>query len=388
MKLATIGFVIALAPLWVQAARFGGPNAVDNQLKEDQKQHEVSARERWAEFGLNLGVDYFLVGLWASDALPQSDDNAFSGVGRFYGSWALLNREGANTGSLVWKLEHRYSFTDTAVKNLEFAAGGLGLVLPPFSDERLRLTNLYWKQTLSGGSATVVAGFLDVTDFFDVYALASPWTGFMNFAFSTGTTTVALPGDATLGVAAATMLGDNWFVIGGLTDMESDPTEPWKGFDTFFSDNRYFKSLELGWTSDQEQIYLNNAHVTLWHADRSEQQGTSEGQGINVSASAQMGAWLPFVRAGWSEDAGTLTEKSVSLGTGYYGLVEGSTLGAAVNWAEVPGADDQWTWELFYLFKPLPYLELTPDVQWVRNPALNPAQDNLLMYGIRGRIFY
>ncbi|MBY6185131.1 carbohydrate porin [Marinobacter hydrocarbonoclasticus] len=384
-----LGLTALLALPWTaQAAQFGGPDAVDNQIEEDRNRHPMPLKEQWAKRGLNLGIDYSAVWLGANDALPGADDSAASGMLRFYGSWALLNRGSANSGSLVWKLEHRHSYTDTSVKGFEFGVGGLGLVTPPFSDEKTRLTNLYWKQRLAEGRATFVAGFLDATDYFDVYALASPWTGFMNFAFSTGTTTVALPGDATLGVAGATMLGDNWFVIAGLTDMESDPTEPWRGFQTFFSDNRYFSSLELGWTSDQEQIYVNNVHLSLWHADESEQQGTTDGQGLNLSASTQLGAWLPFVRAGFSDDAGTLAEKSVSIGSGYYGLMEGSTLGAAVNWADVPGSDDQWTWELFYLFKPLPYLELTPDIQLIQNPALNPDESSVVMYGIRGRVFY
>ncbi|MBY5920766.1 carbohydrate porin [Ferrimonas balearica] len=387
MRLLLPVLLIAL-PMAGFSATFGGPDAVDNQLEQDKKRHPVALKDRWAERGLSLGFDYSAVALWASDALPGADDNAASGMARFYGSWALVKRNSSNTGSLVWKLEHRHSYTDTSVKGFEFGVGGLGLVTPPFSDEKTRLTNLYWKQRLADGRATFVAGFLDATDYFDVYALASPWTGFMNFAFSTGTTTVALPGDATLGIAGATMLGENWFVIAGLTDMESDPTEPFKGFETFFSDNRYFSSLELGWTSDQEQIYLNNVHLTLWHADESDKQGTNEGRGINLSASTMLGAWLPFVRAGFSEDSGTLAETSVSVGTGYYGLAEGSTLGAAVNWAEVPGTDDQWTWELFFLFKALPYLELTPDIQFIQNPALNPGESSVIMYGLRGRIFY
>ena len=41
------------------------------------------------------------------------------------------------------------------------------------------------------------------------------------------------------------MVTDNVFVIGGLTDRNGDPTNPFEGFDTFFNKNEYFKSVEV-----------------------------------------------------------------------------------------------------------------------------------------------
>ena len=382
--------VIVLMPSFAAAqtsANFGGPDAVGNQIAEDRASRDQPIKERLAGRGVNLSLDYSAVGITADKVLPDSDDDASGGMVRFYGSWDAVNRGEANTGSLVWKVEHRHAYTDTSVKDFLFGAGALGLVTPPFSDEGTRLTNFYWKQRFNGGRGTVTAGFLDATDYYDVYALASPWTGFLNFAFSTGTTTTALPGDATLGVAAASMIGDEWFVIGGITDMESDPTDPLEGFNTFFDENRYFKSLEIGWTPSQEQIYVDNVHLSYWHADESVAQGTTKGQGINVSASRLIGPWMPFVRGGYSEDAGTLTESSVSAGFAYNGLgMESGKLGMALNWADIEGSDDdQVTFEAFYFFKLGGAFEITPDIQVISNPALNPDESTLTIYGLRLR---
>jgi len=365
---------------------FGGPDAVDNQIAADNEKNKPDFKSRLEANNLNIGFDYSAIAIGATEKLDGSDDFASSGMFRFYGSWNFIGGKSKNTGGLVWKAEHRHSYTDTSVKNFEFGIGGLGLVTPPFSDEGTRLTNLYYKQKLLNGKATIVAGFLDVTDFVDVFAMASPWTGFMNFAFSTGTTTIALPGDATLGVAGGVMLTDELYMVGSFVDMNSDPTDPFDGFNTFFDDNKYFKSVELGWTKSQGQIYVDNIHFTLWHADESEMQGTTKGQGINFSASRLIdGKWLPFLRAGYSEDAGTLMEKSVSAGFGYYGLGGPSNnLGAAINWGEVKGSSDQYTTEVFYLMKPHPSIEVTADIQYIVNPALNPDQD-VLMYGLRAR---
>ncbi len=66
------------------------------------------------------------------------------------------------------------------------AYGYVGFIGAPFSDQQGRLTNLYWRQRLNGGRATLVAGYLDVTDYADTLIGGSPWTGFSNLAFSTG----------------------------------------------------------------------------------------------------------------------------------------------------------------------------------------------------------
>ena len=369
------------------SVNFGSPEAVENRIAEDRRKRERPLKERLGERGVNLAIDYSAVALGASDVLPDADDDASGGMVRFYGSWEAVNRGKPNAGSLVWKVEHRHAYSDTAVKDFEFGAGGLGLVTPPFSDEGGRLTNFYWKQRFNQGNGTVIAGFLDATDYFDVYALASPWTGFLNFAFSTGTTTTALPGDATLGIAAASMLGTEWFVIGGVTDMESDPTDPLEGFNTISDESNFFKSLEIGWTPSRDQIYVDNVHLSLWHADESLAQGSTKGQGVNFSASKMFGPWLPFIRGGFSEDAGTLTESSVSTGFAYYGLGrENNNLGVAVNWADIDGnSDDQITFEAFYFMKFAGFIEITPDIQLIRNPALNPDESQITIYGLRVR---
>jgi porin len=367
-------------------AEFGGPDAVPNQLERDRDAW-TTFQEELAEQGIKFSIDYSSVSLNASDSQPGADDDSAGGMVRFYGSWDLVGEGGANLGSLIWKAEHRHNYTNTEPKLFLFDTGTLGLITPPFSDEGERLTNLYWRQRFNEGRSAVVGGLLDVTDFVDVYALARPWTGFMNYAFSTGTNTMALPGDATLGIAGATMLEENWFVIASLSDMNSEPTDPLETFDTFFDDNDYFKSIELGWTASHGQIYTDNIHVTLWHADESAVQGTDDGWGVNLSASRLFGQWLPFVRGGYSEDTGSLFEKSLSAGVGYLGLGgPGNTLGVATNWGDVDDADDQWTSEMYYLWKPAPSFEVTFNIQWINEPALNPDESDITVLGLRARI--
>jgi len=378
---------IALSCFTVQAddARFGSQEQVNNRIAKDRKDRDLPLKEKLAAEGIDLAVDYSALALGVDNALDGADDSASGGMLRFYGSW-----QATQGGSLIWKVEHRHSYTDTEPRFITFNAGVQGLEAPPFSDQEGRLTNFYWKQRLNDGRATLVGGFLDVTDYLDVYAVASPWTGFVNFAFSTGNSTIALPNDAALGVAAATMLGDNFFVIGGLTDMESDPTSPFDGFDTFFNDNNYFKSIELGWTSEQSNIYVDNVHITFWDADESMELNQASDSGVNFSASKMIGAWLPFVRIGVADNGSLLgIDKSVSAGFALYGLGgESNTLGAALNWADAGGDDDQVTLEVFYLMKFMGFWEITPDIQVVQDPATNPDEDQVVIYGLRTRLVW
>ncbi|MGB5661668.1 carbohydrate porin, partial [Eudoraea sp.] len=51
------------------------------------------------------------------------------------------------------------------------------------------------------------------------------------------------------------------------------------------------------------------------------------------------------------------------------------------------GVEDQLTIELFYHWQKLKTLILTPDVQFIINPAQNPTRNFITVFGLRGRIF-
>jgi len=418
MGLLTVAFIVVTAsiPAFAQdqtppksgnesPPRFGSPDQVDNRIEADESTISRTITKRVLEpyfqwkksiqekHGLSFGVDYSGVYLSASDSPPDAEDKAGSGIGRFFGSWEIVGRESGNTGAFVWKVEHRHKYTDIPASAFGFNLGYAGLIEAPFSDQGFRWTNLYWRQSLNEKRITLLGGFLDATDYVDVYALASPWTGFLNFAFSTGTLTMPLPNDAALGAAAGAMVTDSIFLIGGLVDHNADPTDPLEGFDTFFSDNEFFKSIEIGYTPSQDRIYLDNVHLTLWHADERTEAGEPDGWGINFSYSSYLAdKWMPFVRAGYAEDGGSLMQKSVSVGLGYQPVPKGDLLGFGFNWGEPnkdtygPGLRDQYTAELFYRWQLAPQFAITPDLQWLQNPAKNPDEDQIWLLGLRARL--
>jgi porin len=388
---------------------FGGPDSVERTIETDhtEKGGFIESElfvplEQWQdrmkdEHGFSFGMDYSAVALNASESLPGTEDSASGGMIRVYGSWNLTGDGESSSGGLVYKLEHRHSYSDTAPSDFYLGnVGYAGLTAPPFSDQESRFTNLYWRQSMNSGRTVVLGGFLDATDFFDVYGMASPWLHFMNLAFSTGSAATDLPNDAAMGVGAGHLFDNNVYVIGSVIDRNSDPTDISKGFDTFFGDNEYFSSIEVGHTSSHSRIALDNVHLALWHVDARKEVGAPQGWGANFSWSRYFNnQFMPFVRAGYTDDSGSLLEKSLSLGFGYQPdastAVPGNLLGAAVNWGEVnelsfgSGRDDQYTAEIFYRWQTTQKLALTADFQYLKDPALNPDESSIYVWSLRGR---
>ncbi len=385
--------------------QFGGPNSVPGQLADDERLKEsltdrtmfqayLDWKDRLREkHGLSFSLDYTAGILDASDTLRE-DDTFAGGAVRFFGTWTPVGRDSGNTGTFVWKIEHRHGYTDIPPSGTASEVGYVGLILPVLSDIGTRLTNLYWKQNLSGGDVEIIAGMIDTTDWVDLYALASPWTGFFNFAMATGGASIPVPDDAALGAYVNAMLTNNLYIIGGFADSNADSTDPFNGFDTF-NDYEFFKTIELGWTTSRDRFYLDNTHITFWHADERDNAGVMDGWGVNLSfAHAFDDKWMPFVRAGYADDGGTLLETTFSAGIGYHFKDDISLLGLGFNWGKPnestfgPGLDDQQTVELFARLQVMRNLQITPDVQYIRNPARNPGADDSWLFGLRARVVF
>ena len=407
VSMAVMVVAASMSPA-VYSANFEGPDSVENTISK-QKDQQLDWREKLAADGFTFGADYFALGLTSGDGVGGDSVDASSGVARLYGSWHLLGNGTQNSGSLVWKVEHRHAYGDTSPKEFGFIGsdqiGYVGLIAPAFSDQGFRVTDLNWKQKINDGKGTIVVGWQDVTNYADVYALASPWSGFTNLAFSTGSGAMGLPDDGVLALSAGHMLGENFYVVGGIADANGQSDDIFDGFDTAFgSDASYFTTLELGWTASQEQIYTDNFHVTFWDfgddTRHSNSLATEGGSGVNFSWSQFMTPQvMPFVRGGFSEGDVALYDKSISVGMGYFGLGKSTNnLGVALNWAEVngdsfeadakaiSGGTEQWTAEIYYNMQFGDHLQVTPDIQYIKDPAFS-SESSAWVFGIRARVF-
>jgi len=181
------------------------------------------------------------------------------------------------------------------------------------------------------------------------------------------------------------MLTDHLYMQGGFADANGQPTHA--GFDTFFDDQEYFSYAELGVTSSQDRIYLDNIHVTLWHTDARKNAGTPEGQGVTFTAQKFLDdRWLPFFRCGYSDGNAALMQTTFSTGVGYY-CENRDVFGIGISSGQPADNSlrEQFTSEVFYRFQLTQFLAITPDAQLIIDPATNPNDNMLAFFGIKLR---
>ncbi|MFT5471127.1 MAG: porin [Verrucomicrobiales bacterium] len=387
-------------------AKADGPDSVGALLLEQEKRGSEGIIEDWNgiktsikdDTGFAFGIDYTTQIFAATSAPDGAEDFSGGGIARVYGRWEFVNPgETANNGSLNWKVEHRHSYTDVAPRGHLLNLGYVGAAGATFSDQEFRTTNLYWRQAF-GDQVIGYLGYLYVPTFTDAFELISPWSGFTHLGLASGQGTTAFPSDSAFGAMLGGWLTDNLYVIGSIADRNSDPTDPFRSAETFFDESEYWKSVEIGLSSSQVPWFRDNVHVTFWHVDESTVFGAPEGWGVNFAASKWIDkTWMPFVRAAYAEDAGSpsLLETSVTAGAAFHVRNDKDLFAVGFNWQspnEVTfgglDLDNQFAIEMFYRTPVGQNLEVTPSVQLLFDPALNPAEDFLAVFGFRGKLAF
>lgn len=376
--------------------QFGGAGSVAGTLNEDADVASRTAEkplQRWFnfkerlddKFGLALGLDYTALAQHYTNNAPGKDEAA-GGIARLFGTWTLYGRDSGNTGSLTFKMENRHRLnTALAPQDAGIAAGSAVPTGTSFSNKYSLLTNLFFKQRLRDGDASVLVGFVDATDYLDVYGLISPWLHFQNLSFLTNPT-IAAP-DQGLGLATGSMLTPNIYAVAGIADTNGDPTLSTNPFESFFDTAEYFTHAEIGWTSNKDRIYLDNVHLTWWHANERKTALVPESWGLAFSAATFIDdTWLPFIRAGYSEGGAALMRRSVAAGLGVR-ILDRDVAGVALAWGDPSDTTlrDQTTLEAFYRRQLNDVLAITPSGQVIQDPALDPDEDRIFVLSLRVR---
>ncbi len=228
-----------------QRPGLGGPRSVETQIESDRATREIKLYEApflkpyfgWKDeladkHGFSFGIDYTAVGLKFSDNLAGTDDEAFGGVFRFYGSWELFGRGTETPGTLTWRVTHGHKYSDTApIDSSLTSLGNVSVFDPLHDDSGTKLANLYWRQSWKNGGIQFIGGYFDTADLIEFYPLTDPLTAFRNLAFLTGAGTVPLPPAGSLGFVGAAWLNDNVYVSSGIVDSNGDPNDVLDGFD-------------------------------------------------------------------------------------------------------------------------------------------------------------
>ena len=336
----------------------------------------------------SLTGDYQVVGQKASDSLGPEDD-AVGGIGRLIGSWQVW-QDTTHPGGLFVRLETRDALgTDLAPEDLgPVSLGYAGLTAADYSDIGLGYPELFWKQQfLTKTPVELRVGRLAPAGYFDVTAFSDQLTSFMNLSIILSPT-VPYPSGGSLGAVGYVGLTKNLYLLGTILDANGE----WDGSGDI-DKGEFFTAVEFGWTDQGtgkgEPYLFDNVHVSYWHRDAIEETGTGSGEGISLTASRWFaeGRWGGFLRAARAEGGVSLLEKSAGIGVTTHVTERDDYTGIAVSWGQAFNSDvDQITAELFYRFNVTKQIAITPNLQLLIDPALNPQQDKIWVAGLRVRI--
>ena len=104
--------------------------------------------------------------------------------------------------------------------------------------------------------------------------------------------------------------------------------------------------------------------------------------------------WNPFFRAGWADGGGAAVDRSIGAGIGCRVNDGQDYLGFGAGWGRAPkevtgGRNrDQYSFEIYYRWQPTPQLQITPDLQFILDPALNPDASDEWLAGLRVRAVF
>lgn len=382
-----------------RGANLGSPNTPSRMLVEEDIRTEPLFRipeidesmEGWYDFksgiearhGLRFGIDYTAWYQHLSDTLTDKDWAA-TGIFRAYGEWVPFNRHNKNAGRLVFKVDNRHKIgSDISVANLGSEAGYIGQTAVLFNDIGWELIDFNWQQGIGDGGGILVGRF-DPMDYLSVLGYANPWTAFSNLA-TLLSPSIAFP-DASWGAGGGTWLGDQWYVKGSVNDANGTLTN----YKFFEEGAELFKWGEVGWSPTRDERYTTNIHATFWHVDERDDLEIDSAQGFTLGANwtTKDKRWMYFARGGWADGDAAFYEESYTLGMMRKFRRNSDLLGLALNWGQPPqsGLDAQTTGEFFYRLQLAENLAITPNLQLLRDPALNAEEDAVWVTGLRIRL--
>ena len=378
--------------------KLGGPYSVRQQLEEDAKPKESSFTfpkindvfAPWFEFKnemkekhyLTLGMDYNMLYQDASDSISDID-NAASGVARIYGKWILTGRDTKDTGTLVFKFENRHKInSQIPASMLGFEVGYNGITGLLFNDAGAIVGDMNWQQFFNKGTTGFIVGRYDPADYMDVLGYTNPWATFSNLSILVNSTIAYT--DYGLGAGMAQSFDDQWIIRASISDANANMTE----LKAFNKGSEFFTFAQIDWVPNIDKRYTHNVHVTLWHIDERESLGTEESQGITFGS-----IWtfndetMVFGRFGLSDGDAPLANKSFVAGFTHE-MQRSDMFGFGFSWEEPSsrGLRDQYATEVFYRWQMGQHIAITPSIQWLKDPALAPDEDDIWVGGLRFRI--
>jgi porin len=339
--------------------------------------------------GVAFGTSLYLLYQKASDALPGEDDDALGHIFRYQGTWNLFRHDNGNSGNIAWRLESRSHVGGFQAPASLGAATGIRTLAPGFAyNEKFEfdIPVLSWVQHFANGRAGYAVGRLAFDVYLDAFPFQTLSKGFINRS-SIYNPTLPTTG---LGAIAGVVKGfvtDNIWLGAQIYDANAVNGD----FDlSTLEEGEWIKAVEIGFTPSFAERGSNRLQFTYWEKDARVRAGTPKGDGWAVSVASQLGDnVLSFARFGHSNGGGGVAaEDAFSAGVQFSQSYD-EIWSIGIGWANPsattfePGLDDEFLIETSYEFQLSRNFSLTPNLQFVVNPAGNPEENSIWIFGIR-----
>ena len=384
---------------------FGGPDSVGNELKRNDAEREARyqfdglqrtfgpyfdwKRRVKEERGLSIGTSLYLLYQKASDSLPGQDDDALGHIFRYQGAWNLFQRDNGNSGGIAWRLESRSHVGGFQAPGSLGGATGILTLAPGFAYNQkfeFDIPVLSWVQHFANGRAGYAVGRLAFDVYLDAFPFQTLSKGFINRS-SIYNPTMPTTGLGAIGGVVKGFISDNFWLGAQIYDANAVNGD----FDlSTVEEGEWIKAVEIGYTPSFAERGTKRLQFTYWEKDARVLAGTPKGDGWAVSVASELSDnLLSFVRFGHSDGGGGVAaEDAISAGVQFtQSFDEIWTVG--IGWANPssstfgPGLDDEFLLETSYKFQLSKNFSFTPDIQLVFNPAGNPSENSIWIFGLR-----
>lgn len=388
-----------------QAPTLEGPNGVTSLLAEDdaitggalQTKTMRQLMAPWYAFKKRLNDNYGLQLSFSHQTLFQSANETLTGIskaagarGQIQGAWTLLGRGTQNSGKLTFSFQNRNAVNQQIPPSQ--LAGQFGSISGSgtgFNDVGMIVNEFAWRQSLFDGRFKFIVGNMSAISWYNTSALSSSLRGFQNTGLQSSLSKPT-PGRG-LGFGIGVEITPNFVVVAGIHDANSTAKE--SPFDTI-GQQEYYTAIEFRYLpSDKKRWKWDTLKLQFWHQNALVEKGIAESSGLTFQASHLFNdRWYPFVMGGWSDGNASTFKQDLIAGLGVAVDTKNrpadDAFGMAIGWGK-PSNDayqEQLTAEIFYRLQLFESFAITPSVQIVRNPAANPTDDMVVLWGLRTRI--
>jgi hypothetical protein len=389
-------------------------NVLDEIVPQPGSVFDVGIPRSWFDFkddifdryGLRFGFSYQILGQKASDTLPGAAfDTAVGDWSGFLTKWTLLDKGGDKEGTFVFSMFERGAVGNNAVpSNFGLIDVGSLTTNVEFTTWDFEIENLYWEQWLSTEQTKfmlrvgnqVVTTLLNPFRYKDsrVSFTTGPWAfhasvPYPTFGFGTG---FKLWPERESG----------FYVAGSLNDMNGDPNI--EGFDwSTVERGEFFYGLEFGYDLTRAKDDYDHVHLLLFYADERSTRSpdtlpNKAGGGFRVAGEKQWDPWVGFASYTYNTAegggvAGTLSAHVVTAGAafrnpaGVRGEIAASLLYMRPIEEIFDGpVRDEYGLEAYWRMSLTQNIWITPGFRLIFDPALNQAEDFIVMPHLKMRV--